>query len=169
MYETARLLLKPTSLDDAAFLLKLLNTPKWLQFIGDREVYDLEAAEAYIRKRVLPQYEQLGFGNYTVIRKSDGLKIGSCGLYDREGVEGVDIGFAFLPDFEGQGYAFEAASLVRLLAFEKFGIKRLLAYTVRENFSSQKLLQKLGLQLIGTTNLPNDPEELLCFEEKWED
>ncbi|HSO86523.1 MAG TPA: GNAT family N-acetyltransferase, partial [Draconibacterium sp.] len=62
-----------------------------------------EDAKQYIKNKIRPQLEKLGFANYTLIRKSDGLKIGSCGLYDREGVEGIDIGFALLPAFEGLG------------------------------------------------------------------
>lgn len=57
-----------------------------------------------------PQFERLGFGNYIMIRKSDGIKLGSCGLYDREGLDGIDIGYALMPQFERQGYAIEAAS-----------------------------------------------------------
>lgn len=46
----------------------------------------------------------------TVIRKLDNVKIGTCGLYDREGIDGVDIGFAFLPEYEKKGFAFENAN-----------------------------------------------------------
>ena len=94
---TERLVLKPTTLEDAAFILELLNSPKWLKFIGDRNVKSIAEAEAYIKERMLPQFERLGFTNNVVIRKADGKKIGACGLYDRDGLEGIDIGFAFLP------------------------------------------------------------------------
>lgn len=94
-FETERLLLKATSKEDASFILELLNTPKWIKNIGDRNVKSLEAAQNYILERMTPQFERLGYSNYTVIRKADGAKMGTCGLYDREGLEGIDIGFAF--------------------------------------------------------------------------
>lgn len=102
--ETERLRLRSTSEEDADFVYRLLNSPQWLKYIGDRKVYSIEDARGYIQKKMLPQLERLGHSNFTVIRKSDGARMGSCGLYDREGLEGVDIGFAFLPEYEGQGY-----------------------------------------------------------------
>lgn len=165
-FETERLILRPTSIEDAEFILELLNTPKWLEYIGDRMVRSLEDALAYIHSRILPQQERLGYGNYTVIRKEDQSIIGTCGLYDRAGLDAIDIGFAFLPEYEGLGYAFEAADRLKRVAFDEFGINEILAITVKQNLSSQKLLEKLGLNLVGTTRIPNDEEELLLYRIK---
>jgi RimJ/RimL family protein N-acetyltransferase len=145
-------------------MFELLNTPKWLQYIGDRNVRSVEDAMVYIQNRMEPQLQKLGFSNYTLIRKSDQAKIGVCGLYDREGLEGVDIGFAFLPAYESQGYAFEAASEVMRAGLEEFGIKLLKAITTKENAASQRLLEKLGFRYSQMVQLPNDEEELLLYE-----
>lgn len=163
-FETERLILRASSDADAEFVFELLNSPKWLQFIGDRNVTSIESAKKYIQTKMLPQMESLGFGNYTIIRKLDNKKIGSCGLYNREGLDGIDIGFAFLPQFEKMGYAFEAANHLKNLAFENFGLKKLSAITTKDNFDSQKLLEKLGLKFCETISLPNDPEELMLFK-----
>lgn len=163
-FETERLLLRPTNETDAAFIYQLLNSPKWLQFIGDRNVNSIEDAKEYIQHRILPQLEKLGYSNYTVIRKSDRAKIGSCGLYDREGLDGIDIGFAFLPEYEGRGYGFEAANQVKHAAFQVFGISKIKAITSKDNLASQKLLRKLGLTFVEVFTLPNDSEELMLFE-----
>ncbi len=163
-FETERLTLRPTNKEDAAFILKLLNSPKWLQFVGDRNVKNEEDSKNYIKDRIIPQLERLGFGNYTVIRKSDREKIGSCGLYDRQGVEGIDIGFAFLPEFEKMGYGFEAAKEVKRAAVEDFKLKTIRAITVKENIASQKLLEKLGLVFIEVIKIPGDEEDLLLYE-----
>ncbi len=162
-FETERLLIRPTGTEDAEFILELLNSPKWVQFIGDRKVNTLEEAVEYIRSRILPQLERLGYSNNTVIRKEDGKKIGTCGIYDREGIEVADIGFAFLPDYEGKGYAFEAANIIKNAAFKIFGLSVINGMTTKDNFSSQKLLEKLGLKLMGTIRIPNDDEELLLY------
>ena len=162
-FETERLFLRPSSVEDAPFFLELMNMPKWIQNIGDRNVRDLAAAEQYIRERHLPQLEKLGYGNYVVIRKSDGVKLGSCGLYGREGLDHVDIGFAFLPAFEGYGYAYESAVRIRDAAFQEFGLSRICAITIPENTASQRLLEKLGFTFEKTTRIPNDPVELLLY------
>lgn len=163
-FETERLLLIPTSEDDAEFILKLLNCPKWIQNIGDRNVKSIESAKKYILEKMTPQQERLGYSNYTLIRKIDSEKIGSCGLYDRDGLEGIDIGFAFLPEYENNGYAFEAANKLKNVALNEFGIKDISGITTKENLSSQKLLKKLGFELTGTTKLPNNDEELLVYK-----
>ena len=48
--ETDRLIIRPLSLNDCAFILELLNSKGWIEFIGDRKVFDLNAAQAYINK-----------------------------------------------------------------------------------------------------------------------
>ena len=166
VFETERLILRPTGVEDAALILKLLNMPKWLRFIGDRNVNTLEEAQLYIESRMLPQLERLGYGNYTLVKKSDGTRLGTCGLYDREGLEGIDIGFALLPEFEGEGYGFEAAKRIKVAAFEDFDINELQGITSKENIASQKLLKKLGFHLIGSTRLPNEKEDLFLFKTK---
>jgi len=162
--ETERLFLRPTSEEDAAFILELLNSPKWLKYIGDRKVRSVESAREYIRERMLPQLARLGYSNNTVIRKSDGVKMGTCGLYDREGLDGIDLGYAFLPEFENRGYALESARCVTKAAFGDFGISELFAITTGENLSSRKLLERLGMKLAGPVSIPGDDEELLLYK-----
>ena len=165
-YETERLLLRATSLEDAEFIFELLNTPKWFQFIGDRNITSIKSAEDYINMHIVPIFSKNGFGNFTVIRKSDGRKIGSCGLYDREGVEGIDLGFAFLPAYEKQGYALESASKVKTLAVSDFNLSQISAITNPDNLGSQKLLNKLDFQFVKRISLPAAAEEILLY--KWE-
>jgi [ribosomal protein S5]-alanine N-acetyltransferase len=161
-FETTRLFLKPALTEDADFILELFNTPKWLSFIGDRNVKSRADAEQYIQTKMLPQIEKLGFGNYIVIRKEDHEKIGTCGLYDREGLDGIDIGFAFLPQYEGKGYAYEAALRVKSAAFYTFDLKKINAIATKDNIPSQRLLEKLGLKFVKIIAL-ND-EELMFYE-----
>ena len=158
------MLLRPTRLEDAAFVLELVNTPKWLQFIGDREVRTIDDARQYIKQKIFPQLERLGFANYTMIRKEDNAKMGSCGLYDRVGLPGVDIGFALLPEFEQQGYAYEAASRILKAGLEEFGLPEVSAITAKANIRSQRLLEKLGLTFKKHIKLPNDEEELCLYQ-----
>lgn len=163
-YETERLILKPTDTEDSEFIFKIMNTPKYYQYIGDRNIRTLEDAENYIIQKIYPQYEKMGFGNYTVILKSDSSKIGFCGIYVRPNLETPDIGFAFFEEYEGKGYAYEASSLLKQLAKDEFGLKKLGGITVEYNHSSRKLLEKLGLEFQKKFFMEGDPEELLYYE-----
>ena len=163
-FETERLWIRPTSAEDAGFFLQLLNSPKWLKYIGDRNVHNLDAARQYIENRIIPQFARLGFASYTIVTKHEGQSIGTCGLYDREGVDGVDIGFALLPEFEGLGYAFEASRRLLIAAVRDFELNRLSAITLQDNLASQKLLRKLGLQFTSWIKLPKEEVELMLFE-----
>lgn len=159
-FETERLILRPMVEADAEFMCLLMNTPKWLQYIGDKNVRSPEAAGFYIRERMLPQLAQAGFSTYAVIRKADDEKIGTCGLYDRRGIDGYDIGFAFFPAYEKQGYAYEATSTLLKAAFEVFHLPHISAVVQKDNIASQRLLDKLGLTRIGPVILPSAMEEI---------
>ncbi|PKP29336.1 MAG: GNAT family N-acetyltransferase [Bacteroidetes bacterium HGW-Bacteroidetes-18] len=162
-FETERLILQQTTSADAEFIFELVNTPKWLANIGDRNVKSVEDAKVYIEQRMTVQLEKLGYGNYTLIRKSDKIKIGTCGLYDREGLEGIDIGFALLPAYENLGYGYESAAKLLEIAVKEFHLTKISAITTKENIASQKLIEKLGLKYIKPIKIPNDENDLLLY------
>src|SRR5262245_42217627 len=95
--ETSRLLLRRLTEDDAPFVLELVNDPDWLRYIGDKKVRNLVDACRYLQEGPLLMYQRCGHGLYAVELKSSGLLIGICGLIKREGLDDVDLGFAFLP------------------------------------------------------------------------
>ncbi len=162
-FETERLLIRPTLEEDAELIYQLMNTPKFIKFVGDRHINSIQDAEKYIRIKMHPQLKALGYSNYSLIAKADGSKIGTCGLYNRDGVDGIDIGFGLLPQYEGFGYAYESAHRLLKAAFEEFDIEEIKAITSKENVSSQRLLVRLGLEMIGTTKLPNENQEILLY------
>ena len=168
IFETERLLLVPISVQDAEFIYELFNLPAFIENIAERNIKSVEMAKEYISNNMLPQLEKLGYSTYTIVTKNDHTKVGTCGLYDRDGLEGIDIGYALLTNFEKRGYAFEAAEKLKTLAFTEFGLERLSAITSKNNLVSQKLLGKLGLTLTGTTKLPTSEEELFLFQIKKE-
>lgn len=162
-FRTKRLSIRPITTEDAPFILELMNTPKWIKNIGDRNVNTIEDAEAYIIEKAFPQLKKFGYTNNVIIRKEDHKTLGTCGLYQREGMDSIDIGFAFLPEHEGKGYAFEAASRLMLAAKQDYGMTELSGFTLEANTSSRKLLERLGFSLLGIGKLPNNEEELLHY------
>lgn len=165
-FETERLILKPFEITDAPFLLTLLNSPKWLQYIGDRNVHTEAEAADYIKVKMIAQLERLGYGNNLVIEKESNTPIGACGLYERPGLPIVDIGFAFLQEYEGKGYGYEAASRLLKAGKEDFSMQKVCAITTEENVASQKLINKLGLKFIKIINIEGDKEDLMYFEKE---
>jgi len=161
--ETDRLILRQLSIEDDAFILELVNDPLWLRFIGDRGVRTLEDARNYLVNGPLAMYERAGFGLYLVERTSDGVSLGMCGLIKRDGLDDVDIGFAFLPEFRTQGYAYESAAAIMLYGRSILGLKRIVAITSLDNERSAHLLEKLGFTFEKMIQLPDDCETLKLF------
>jgi RimJ/RimL family protein N-acetyltransferase len=161
--ETERLGLRHITVDDDAFILELLNDPDWLRFIGDRGVKTLADAHGYILDGPIASYQEFGYGLNIVELKDSRISMGVCGLINREGLEYVDIGFAFLPQFTGQGYAFEAAAAVMSHGRKVLGIQTIVAITSLDNDRSIKLLEKLGLQFQEIIKLADHGAESKLF------
>ena len=161
-----RLIIRPTFEQDAKLIFQLMNTPKFIKYIGDRKISSINDARNYIKVKMLPQLHLMGYSNYTLINKSNGDKIGICGLYNRDGIDGIDIGFGILPHFESLGYAYESSSRLIKGAFEELELEEIKAIANQDNIPSQKLIKKLGFEFTGKTVLPNENDELLLFEIK---
>jgi len=161
--ETERLSLRHMAVDDAAFILGLLNEPSWLQFIGDRGVRTLDDARAYVLNGPVAMYSRLGFGLYLVELKDSRVPIGICGLIKRDFLADVDIGYALLPAYWSNGYAYEAASAVLTYGQNKVGLKRIIAITDPDNHRSARLLEKLGLRYEGMVAYPDTHKEVRLF------
>jgi len=146
LLETQRLIIRELNVDDAQFILTLLNEPSFLRYIGDKKVRNLDDARRYILDGPVASYERHGFGLFRVELKDSHIPIGMCGLLKREELPDPDIGFAFLPDFWNRGYAFEAAAAVLNYARQRLKLDRVLAIVNPDNDASIKLLQKLGFK-----------------------
>lgn len=161
--ETERLVLRKFTIDDAAFMLEMLNTPTWLRFIGDRNVKTLEEAEQYLLNGNFRSYHEFGFGFYVVVIKETQKSIGICGIMKREGLEDVDIGFAFFQQFMGKGYGYESACATLNYALNDLKIKRIVAIVDPENTVSITLLKKIGMQFEKMIQLSPKGIELMLF------
>ena len=165
-FSSKRLIIRPTFEQDAELIFQLMNNPKFIKYVGDRKISSINDAKNYIHYKMLSQLYKIGYSTYTLVKKSNGDKIGICGLYNRAGVDGIDIGFSILPHFESLGYAYESSSRLIKGAFEELEIEEIKAITNQDNISSKNLLKKLGFKLIGKTILPDEKKELFLFEIK---
>ena len=159
--DTERLELHPFTEADADFVLRLLNEPSFLRYIGDRGVHDLDSARRYIADGPVAGYARYGHGLLRVVRRTDGRPIGMCGVLRRDSLPDPDIGFSFFPDCWSQGYALESTRAVMDHARLSLGIGRILAITTQDNEPSMRLLGKLGFRFDRMVTM--GAEELRLF------
>jgi ribosomal-protein-alanine N-acetyltransferase len=162
LFQSANLDIRRFNLNDDAFIFELLNTPAWKQFIGDRNINTREDAVSYILNGPLASYSKYGYGAWLVTLKDTQQPIGMCGLFKRDYLDKPDLGFAFLPGFEGRGLAYEAsvASLAHIR--ESYDLDGLYATTTADNLRSQRLLERCGFTRTGLVDTP-EGETLLLY------
>ena len=158
--ETERLSLRWLTIDDAAFILELVNDPAWLRFIGDKGIQTLRDAENYILNGPVDMYGRLGFGLYLVELKQGRRPVGLCGLLKRAELDDVDLGFAIHADFRQRGFAYEAAKAVLTRTRNVLGLNQVLAITSPDNEASGRLLEKLGFYFERMTRLGAEVTEV---------
>jgi [ribosomal protein S5]-alanine N-acetyltransferase len=160
---TLRLIVRELTLDDAPFILELLNEPAFHRYIGDKGVRSLDGARHYLTTGPLASYAKHGFGLWLVALKDGDTPIGLCGPLRRDTLEHADLGFALLARHSGQGYAREAACAVLAYSRDVLQLDPILAVTAQENPASIKLLGKLGFQFERMIDLPGYTEPSRLF------
>ena len=160
--ETARLILRRVTLDDADLLLAIWNDPAFVRNVGDRGVRTVEQAREAIEAGPFKLYADHGYGPYVAALKSEGSRIGICGLFKRDILDHADIGFALLPEHCGKGLAGEAASAVLAHARDDLHLDELTAIVSPGNAASIGLIEKLGLRFSRMIRMPGD-EEAICL------
>ncbi|MBK7341801.1 MAG: GNAT family N-acetyltransferase [Saprospiraceae bacterium] len=162
-FVTERLTLTPLRAGDASFLLALINTPSWIRFIGDRNVHSVKEARSYLMKGPVQHIQDHGYGMRKMTLTEEKTPIGICGLVRRDGLPHPDLGFALLPAYEGQGFAFEAARQVLTVDTLHWNLSTISAITTPENNRSIALLHRLGFKQDGEVQLPGEQDKLAYF------
>lgn len=160
--ETQRMNLREFNSEDAPFIIELLNSEGWLKYIGERNFKTTEDAIKYLENGPIKSYAENGFGLMMVEIKDDKTPIGMCGIIRRTTLEHPDIGFAFLPQFMGKGYATEIATATMKYAKNELHLPVIFGITLPENIRSIQLLEKSGLKF--EKNIMMDNEELMLFK-----
>jgi ribosomal-protein-alanine N-acetyltransferase len=161
--ETERLSLRKITVNDAEFIFQLLNEPSFIRNIGDKGVRTTDDAVQYLLKGPIDSYKRRGFGLWMVELKESKVPIGMCGLLKRDTLPDVDIGYAFLPPFWSNGYAYESAAAVKNYGTNALRLKHLLAVVNHDNVRSIKVLEKLGLQFERMIRLTESEPEIKLY------
>lgn len=160
---TERLILRRLTEDDAPFVLELLNSPGFLDNIGDRNVRDLDGARRYVSEGPGASYQKNGYGLWLALLKDSGEPLGICGLVKRDGLEDADIGYAFLERAWGKGYAREVAAATLDYARDVIGLGKVVAITKPTNIGSIAVLERIGMKAAGTILIPGYDAESAYF------
>ena len=161
--ETSRLILDALTPEDAKFTLQILNDRDFIHYVADRGIRTEAGARDYLVERVMASYQTHGFGMAAVRLKDSGETIGMCGLVKRDSLQHVDIGYAFLPEVRGKGYASEAALATVEMAREDLGLSRLVAIIHPDNKPSRALAEKIGMHFDTMIRLDIDEDKICLY------
>jgi RimJ/RimL family protein N-acetyltransferase len=145
MLETERLILRPFTLGDADAWLPLITLPEIIRYTGDVPVSSVEEARDILRTRPLRDYAIHGYGRMAVVEKASGRLVGFSGLKYLEDLQEADVGYRFLPDCWGKGYATESARVLMEQGRREHGLTRIVGMVHPGNAASGRVLEKLGL------------------------
>ena len=157
---TKRLSLRKIDLNDADFMLELLNDKTFINSINNRNIRDIEQAKTYIQEKMLISYRLHKYGMYIVEITETQERIGVCGLVFRDQFEYPDIGYAYLQRYHGKGYAKEAAfALLEYIKGEK-EFKKILAICQAQNLASISVIEAMGFNYEKIVRLDGEDKDL---------
>jgi len=145
-HTTARLKFREITEGDSDFIFALYSTDTFKRFIADKNFQSAEDARNFIVNSLSVMYRTPGLGLMLVELKFDSTPIGICGLIKRDSLDEVDLGFGYLPMYEGLGYGSEAAGSFVDFARQELRLPRLVAITTSDNTASINLLAKLDFR-----------------------
>ena len=148
IFETSRLLLRQFTAEDAPLIFLLNSNPLVIQYVHEPVLETKAAARQVLLDIILPQYER-NLGRWATHTKNNNQFIGWCGLKYLSETGAIDLGYRFLPEAWGKGYATEAATGTLLYGLNKLGLKKITAMAHAQNTASLNVLQKIGMQYVG--------------------
>ncbi len=164
--KTTRLRIRELAIEDAEFVLALVNEPSFVSNIGDKGLRSLADAKRFILEGPWTYQQKPGYGQFAVELEENGDPIGVCGLLFRESLNLTDIGFAVLPQYWRRGFAFEAAEAVLRYGQSTLGLKKIVGLTSENNLASIRLLEKLGMKFEKTVKMSDDDPGTVVYS-RW--
>ncbi|WP_131535846.1 GNAT family N-acetyltransferase [Pedobacter nototheniae] len=168
--ETERLLLRELLPEDINGLLQLDSDPEVHQYLGQKTISTIEESSQnlnYIRQ----QYIDNGIGRWAVIEKQTNQFIGWSGLklitdLTNGHINYYDLGYRFIKEYWGKGYATESAKASISYAFNQLNANEVYAIADIDNLASIKILEKLGLKRVNIFQYDGKPHHWLKIEKQ---
>ena len=148
--ETERLILRELTAEDAANFYRLNQDHEVVKYTGDVPFSDIEEARQFLLK--YDQYKKYRVGRWAVVRKSDNVFLGWCGLKYHPQTNEYDLGFRFFRKYWNQRYATESAKACLKYGFNELHLDSILGHAMKANLASVKVLEKIGMRFDRTTD-----------------
>lgn len=158
--ETERLILRRFTPEDAEEYFPLMSDPEVLRYTGDKPLESVEQVREMLLNRPIRDYGVVGYGRMACIEKSSSRLIGFSGLKYLEDLKEVDVGYRFVHDAWGKGYATESARVLMDVGVREHGLKRIIGLVDKRNTGSSNVLKKLGLTFERATKIGDYPTDL---------
>jgi len=147
---TDRLIMRPITVQDAENLYLLNLNPEVIRYTADPPFDSVEHTIQFYA--AYDQYKKYKMGRFSTFLKSNGTFLGWCGLKYHENGE-VDLGYRFLQDHWGNGYATESSVASLKYGFRQLALKEIVAFAMKNNTASIKVMQKLGMSYASDIKL----------------
>jgi [ribosomal protein S5]-alanine N-acetyltransferase len=145
-----RVLLRPVELRDAEDMFVFVADPKVVHFLPWQPAREVRGVQAFLEQQRGRRRsgESLAFA---VIWKETGKVIGSTDIMQLQARDKhVELGYILAQECWGKGIMTEAAALSRNYVFQELKRIRLVAFADQENIGSRRVLEKIGMQEVGT-------------------
>jgi len=146
---TERLLLRKIKITDAPDMYEYSKDPDVTKYLLWDPHPNIEHTRNYV-DYLQDRYRDGKYYDWAIVEKKSGKMIGTCGFSAISAEHRcAEVGYVLNPAFRGKGYAGEALSAVLEFAFRRMQLNRVEAKCVSENESSERVMQKVGMQYEG--------------------
>lgn len=147
LLRTERLLLRRWRASDRAPFAALGADPRVMKHLGTLMT---RAESDALAARIEAHFASHDFGLWALEAPGDVAFAGFVGLaharFPAAFNPSVEIGWRLAPEYQGRGYASEAAREVLRFGFEQLGLGEILAFTTATNLASQRVMERIGMQ-----------------------
>jgi len=142
--ETDRLLLRDITMDDLEDMYTLHSDPLVQKYTGEPIVDSIEKMSQAIEAR-LENTKKQGYSRWATLIKDTQEFIGWSGLAYLPEFDVVDLGYRFMPQYWGKGYATEAAKAILQYGFKTLGLEEIFAIALKEHKATMRVMEKSGM------------------------
>jgi ribosomal-protein-alanine N-acetyltransferase len=148
LFQTERLLVRHFTADDSGHFFALNNNEEIVRYI--RAPKTREECDVFFKEVLAATEANPAVGRWIAVDKASGVPVGTVGIIPVPNSTHMQLGYAFLPEHWGKGYATELAIAAMHYVFTQTDLHTIYGYTETPNIASQKVLLKAGFSLVGT-------------------
>lgn len=160
IFQSERLIIKPYTAADTNIFFLLNGDAEVMRYI--RKAKTREESDAFLLENLAFYQKHPGLGRFAIFIKTSGEFAGSFSLLPLEDTQDFHLGYAFLPSFQGKGFATEIVNASFDYVFTTIQKEKVMGITLPVHMASQKVLLKCGFVQTGT--MIQEESEVVVFE-----